>query len=110
MSATSSVGADRTPLVDTMMEKVALFCWCKFVYLGIKTHRKMNLWHGEGLGKYPQECGLIHLKLRGQVDSDIREGGTFPALLEFQLAHRVYQDMEHFRSGNNAPRPMGAPS
>lgn len=78
MSATSSVGADRTPPVDTMMEKVALFCWHKFVYLGIKSHRKMNLWHGEGLGEYPQECGLIHLKLRTQVDSDIRETRSQP--------------------------------
>lgn len=46
MSTTSSVGADRTPRVDTMMEKVALFCWYKFVHLGNKTHRKINLWPG----------------------------------------------------------------
>lgn len=51
----------------------------------------------------------MHLKLRAQVDSDISEGGTFPALLGFQLAHRVYHEVEHFRAGNNAPRPVGAP-
>lgn len=46
MSTTSLVGEDRTPRVDTVMEKVALFCWHKFVHLGNKTHRKMSLWPG----------------------------------------------------------------
>lgn len=73
MSTTSSAGADITPYVDTMIGKVARFHWHMFVHSGNKDHRNMNWWPGEGLGESLQECGLIHLKLRSQADSDLSE-------------------------------------
>lgn len=62
MSASLSIGSDTTPLIDTMLGKVARLLWRKFVHLGNKKSIKLNWWPGQGLGRVSVRTWTLPLK------------------------------------------------